>query len=81
MPTIANLGQSQIDALQFYFLESVHVEWDGNPPFRLDGKALVFDDKEAAFNALIDGCNDADADKFCDWRDALGRLASRVIRS
>jgi hypothetical protein len=80
------LGDVQAGAVEVYLLDVAHVEWArdfGEPAFpgRLEGHVLVVDDAErdAAWRMIVDAANDCDDSGDVEWRDALQRIARRVL--
>lgn len=79
MIRIPHIGATQRDALEMYIFDPAHEE--GSFPGALDGSTLIVTDRERAYNLLIEGVNSADVDYDREYRDALQRVASRVLKA
>lgn len=73
------LGDFQICGLEIYIFDPAH---DETPfPGEMAGGVLTVTDLDRAWELLVDASNSADDDKDAPVRDALQRLASRVLRA
>lgn len=86
MITITRLGEVQEAALWMYFFEDIHIEHgeehpDDAFPGAIDGSTLTISDAEKAYRMLTDCANDRDDEGDTEFRDALTRLATRVLKA
>jgi hypothetical protein len=75
--TINRLGDVQLGALDIYIFDACHEEDEF--PGRVDSARLVVSDRSRAYDLLMDAVNSANEDNDPEMRDALARIASRVL--